>query len=305
MAYPTTIDTPKDDFTNDTVAQDTHPNEHNLVADSIVAIETKVGVDGSAVNTTHDYKLSGVADGDKAVSLTGTETLTNKILTAPKVNLGSDASQDIYKRKADGTLERVPMGNANEVFGVNGAGDSVGYQPISGVTTDEKDAIAGVSGTDPSSTNKFMDELSMSGIVSPYAGATAPTGWLLCDGQAVSRTTYSRLFDIVSTTYGAGDGTTTFNVPNLKGKVPVGLNSAETEFDALGETGGAKTHGLTTAQIPSHTHTIPISAGDTGGSLGTLSGGTGLTRQNTGATGGGEAHNNLQPYITLNYIIKT
>jgi microcystin-dependent protein len=78
-----------------------------------------------------------------------------------------------------------------------------------------------------------------------FAGSTAPTGWLLCDGTAVSRTTYSDLFAITSTTYGVGDGSTTFNLPNLKGRVPVGLDTSQTEFDVLGETGGAKTHTLT------------------------------------------------------------
>jgi microcystin-dependent protein len=90
---------------------------------------------------------------------------------------------------------------------------------------------------------------------------TAPSGYLLCNGDAISRTTYSNLFAVTSTTYGSGDGLTTFNLPNLKGKVPVGFNSSETEFDALGETGGAKTHTLTSTEIPGHTHTTNIGHG--------------------------------------------
>ena len=146
------------------------------------------------------------------------------------------------------------------------------------------------------------------GSVTAFAGSTAPTNFLLCDGSAVSRTTYAELFALISTTYGVGDGTTTFNVPNLKGRMPVGRDSGQTEFDALAETGGAKTHTLTTAQIPSHTHDISVyNAGPFNNSF-IGSGGHGGTFNYTvasGPTGGGAAHNILQPYLVLNYIIKT
>lgn len=88
------------------------------------------------------------------------------------------------------------------------------------------------------------------GTITAYAGSSAPTNWLLCDGAAVSRTTYAALFAVISTTYGAGDGSTTFNLPNIKGKVPVGLDSAQTEFDALNEQGGSKT------STAPHTHAV-------------------------------------------------
>lgn len=94
------------------------------------------------------------------------------------------------------------------------------------------------------------------GTVSAFAGASAPGGWLLCNGAAVSRTTYDALFAVVGTTYGAGDGSTTFNLPNLKGRVPVGLDASQVEFDALGEIGGEKMHTLTTAEMPVHGHGI-------------------------------------------------
>jgi len=112
------------------------------------------------------------------------------------------------------------------------------------------------------------------------------------------------LFAVIGTTYGSGDGTTTFNIPNLKGRVVVGFNSAETEFDALGETGGAKTHTLTTAQIPTHTHQVTASAntGGTGTGWADLTAGSESVTTD-GGTGGGQAHNNLQPYMALNYII--
>ena len=95
------------------------------------------------------------------------------------------------------------------------------------------------------------------GLINPYAGLTAPTGWLICDGASVSRTTYASLFSVISTAYGAGDGSTTFGLPNLKGRLPVGLDSTQTEFDAMGETGGVKSTTLTTSHLPSHTHSTP------------------------------------------------
>lgn len=147
------------------------------------------------------------------------------------------------------------------------------------------------------------------GTLVPYAGASTivPTGWLLCDGTAVSRTTYATLYAIIGTTYGVGDGSTTFNLPDVRGRTIVALKSTDTEFDTLGETGGAKTHTLTTAEVPSHLHTISgVRAGIlwTGGGSRAMDPDVGGT-QNTNSSGGGGAHNNLQPYITLHYIIKT
>lgn len=92
------------------------------------------------------------------------------------------------------------------------------------------------------------------GTIMPYSASAAPAGYLLCDGAAVSRTTYSTLFALIGTDFGVGDGSSTFNVPNLKGKVPVGIDSGQTEFDTRGETGGAKTHTLTSSQMPAHDH---------------------------------------------------
>ncbi len=92
------------------------------------------------------------------------------------------------------------------------------------------------------------------GAMMMWPAAAPPTGYLLCDGAAVSRSTYAALFGVIGTSYGAGDSSTTFNLPNLKGRFPVGLDAGQTEFDALGETGGAKTVTLDVTMIPAHTH---------------------------------------------------
>lgn len=92
------------------------------------------------------------------------------------------------------------------------------------------------------------------GFVQMFAGSTAPSGWLMCDGSAVSRTDYPDLFASIGTNYGAGNGTTTFNLPNLKGKVVAGVDSTQTEFAALGTSGGEKAHKLVVSEMPSHAH---------------------------------------------------
>lgn len=144
------------------------------------------------------------------------------------------------------------------------------------------------------------------GTVVATAAINIPAGWLECEGQAVERSTYADLFAAIGTTYGAGDGTTTFNVPNLKGQIPVGQDTSQTEFDTLGETGGGKEITLTVGQLPSHTHGQRVINSGTAGTAGAqgASGANTTTAGATAAAGSGEAHNNLQPYIVLRYMIK-
>ncbi len=104
---------------------------------------------------------------------------------------------------------------------------------------------------------QIIDEINNNtpvGVIHEYAGVQAPQGYLFCKGQAVNRNTYADLFHVIGTTYGAGDGSTTFNLPNLCGRIPVGIDDADVEFNALGKQGGSKTHTLTAEQMPAHTH---------------------------------------------------
>jgi microcystin-dependent protein len=268
------------------------------------------------------------------------------------------------KIKNSGNTSAVPSTLEHGELGLNYADGKIFYKNNSNVIVEFSGAGGG--GTEMPT-----------GSLTQFAGSTAPAGWLSCDGANVSRTTYAALFAIIGTTYGAGDGSTTFGLPNMKGRIPVGFDSAQTEFDALGETGGAKTHALTSAEMPSHTHTqnahnhtqnahnhtqnahghstdaqgfhahnVGITGSGTSSTShrhegtstfargingGTLLGynfvtdgqgshghnitaatptnnaatatnnATTATNQNTGGNG---AHNNLQPYIVLNYIIK-
>jgi microcystin-dependent protein len=177
------------------------------------------------------------------------------------------------------------------------------------------------------------------GTVLPFAGATAPEGFLLCDGSAVSRTDYADLFAAIGTTHGAGNGSTTFNLPDLRGRVAAGKDNmggtaanritnggSGVAGTTLGAVGGAEMHTLTTAQMPAHGHGVSdpshahaVAAGNAVSGLGvtgraswgdgnffstflTNSVFTGVTIQNAG---GGGAHNNTQPTIILNYVIGT
>ncbi len=166
------------------------------------------------------------------------------------------------------------------------------------------------------------------GSVTAYAGSSAPTGYLLCDGSAVSRTTYAALYAIIGTTYGSGDGSTTFNLPDLKGRVIVGVGTGSgLSTRALGAKGGEESHTQTINEMPSHTHNVydpghyhttyigrddgnnstnpgqapPGDAGATTYGVNTYSAYTGISIYNNG---GGNAFNVMQPYIVLNYIIK-
>lgn len=237
------------------------------------------------------------------------------------------------------------------------------------------------------------------GVVSPFAGAAAPDGWLICNGAAVSRDTYEDLFDVIGTTYGAGDGATTFNLPDLRSRSPIGVGTGTYSFTfastdvntandqitiaanpelvtgrkiqltttgalptglalatdyyvivvdsthiklasslanavagtaiditgagsgtntatgtlsarALGDHGGEESHANTIAEMPSHDHDIYAQIAGSGQ---TRTAGTRYVNSNfntqdsndTTSTGASGKHNNMQPFLALNYIIKT
>jgi len=149
--------------------------------------------------------------------------------------------------------------------------------------------------------------------------ATIPAGWLECGGQAVSRATYSALFLAIGTLYGAGDGSTTFNVPDLRGRTIFGkdnlggtaanrLTTANGGLNGvvLGAVGGGESVTLTSGETPTHNHMYPNYAGVTTGSgitVPAVSGGA-AGAQNTSNYGSGGAHKNIPPAMVTNFIIK-
>jgi microcystin-dependent protein len=151
-----------------------------------------------------------------------------------------------------------------------------------------------------------------SGTLHPWPTDTVPEGYLLCDGVAVSRTIYSALFAVIGTTYGAGNGSTTFNLPDLRGRFPLGKDDMggtsanrviDGQADVLGGFGGTETHTLTVAEMPNHAHSYSV-VSSSGSGMNFNGSGDGPVASNTGSAGSSQAHNNMPPYMTLNYIIK-
>lgn len=139
------------------------------------------------------------------------------------------------------------------------------------------------------------------GTVLPYTNETAPENWLVCDGSELDRTEYNHLFAIIGTTFGEGDGSTTFNLPNIKGRTIVGLDADDTDFNTIGKTLGEKTHTLTVAEMPANNILTTYQGATVDGYL-ARGGYNSSTEYNIG--GQGQEHNNIQPSIVIMYIIK-
>ena len=250
-------------------------------------------------------------------SMTGPLKLSAGSAAAPSLTLASDVETGWYNSAA-GTWTYVTGGTT-----------IMSLSPTGGLITDLIVTNLTVTGSFSVAANRIVGE------VVDYTGSAAPSLWLLAFGQAISRTTYSSLFIVVGTTFGAGDGSTTFNVPDYRGRISVGKDDmggstagritvagCGVNGTTLGAVGGAQTHTLTTAQLSVHSHGISdpghahsydaalVDNGASGGgtrasvnpSISTSSNTTGITISNAGS---GSAHNNVQPIIIINKIIYT
>lgn len=196
--FPTSLDTLANptagELLENAVAGLDHDTQHSNANDAIEALEAKVGVTSSAVTTSHDYKLSEVTSTDKAVGKTATQTLTNKTLTSPILNLSSNATGDIYFRKSDGTLDRLAIGTTGNILDVSAGG--------------VPEWVANPSSTDASTSAKGVTKLSV-------APASASNPIAVGDND-----TRLSIHKNGSTTYDLSTASGTQNIAHGGGRIP-------------------------------------------------------------------------------------
>ncbi len=247
------------------------------------------------------FKFTGLVDGSASTdsATVGQVSALNSTIS----NLGNT-----FVRK-DGTTTMTGTFNAGN-FKITNVGATVSGDPSTNVTT--KGYVDGLLGS-----------AAPSGSIVAFGGAVAPTGWLLCNGQTALRTgTTAALFAVLGTTYGAGDGTTTFNVPNLQGRFPIGAgNGAQKNVSGsgiitggnalaartVGQFGGEEDHVLTVAELATHSHEYRwgTAAGAGPGPDGEAAIGDNLYGAQTGTQGLNTAHNTTPSFVVVSYIIKT
>lgn len=296
---------------------------------------------------THDVEIGRGTSTSTTVSFTKTITLNNSITNnmnenfqTPKITAfdgmpkySADFSmtrtlQQIVNELAIGihTIELHPNSPANpttthgiatiEKFRSNSTTNTNGFSTgtlsnVSGEVYSLKNAF----GTNVPFWETLFPVISVGTIVE-FAGEQAPNGWLMCDGSTKLVSEFKKLYEVIGNRYGPAISGV-FVLPDKRGRVSVGLDVSQIEFDELGKSGGSKTHTLTTEEIPSHTHKnsvftyvdrqkTPATFTNISGSgsnwmttSGQVQGGTAVE-----TTGGGQSHNNIQPYITTNFIIK-
>lgn len=145
------------------------------------------------------------------------------------------------------------------------------------------------------------------GTITAFGGSSAPTGWLICGGSEVSQTTYAALYAVLGVDAFGTDAGGNFFLPDLRGRTVLGVgtgDASDATAHALGEKEGTESHTLSESEMPAHTHTVSGTDAGTGSARFDTSSDSEETTPSTNSTGGGTAHNNLQPSLTLNYIIK-
>jgi microcystin-dependent protein len=262
---------------------------------------------------------------------------------------GSNSRRDLLYIRINDPAHGGPAGRnftLGIVQGTASASPALGALPTSAIPIAEVLVATGTT----SITNAMITDLRLpalmtganpAGVIQPFAGAEAsvPAGWLLCNGQAVNRLTYFGLFRLLGTTYGAGDGSTTFNLPDLRGRTPFGLDNMGGSdagrldvANTLGGSGGEQKHTMTLAEMVQHAHDLShdhpavngagaffylggpdiwrIGSGTPSGTTSPASIGNDTVNLpnftgNTGNQGSSTPFNVMPPYVLVNYLIKT
>jgi microcystin-dependent protein len=260
-------------------------------------------------NTTGGYAITIGAPTGTAVTIPSGVTAT---VFTDGANFYSAQTGSAGNFTVNGTLTATGLTDTGNMS-IGGTLAVTGATTFTGIPSGPT-AATGTNTTQLATTAFVQSNGSPTGVINMWGTVSAPTGWLLCDGSAVSRSTYSALFAVVSTTFGTGDGTTTFNLPNYTNRMPYGTT--------IGSTGGSAD-----AIVVSHTHTATVTDpghhhlgsvynyynGSTGGggyvsgvnqSAVTTDSTTGITVTNASAGVSG-TNANLPPYLGINFIIKT
>ena len=289
------------------------------------------------VNGSSEYNPNVFGSGTKCYldftlinPVSGTVTASAKFGTTASASSGTNGSVK-YFYSSDGHLPTTSSETVTITLSVTDyKGNTYSYSYSTFISTENYifDAFKGTSGTteyqsfaiggiarDFSNSNRYSKGdfdcymrpifYTMAGEIKMWAGDTIPEGWLLCDGSEVSKTDYPELYKAIGDLWGVPNSSSNFKLPNLAGKVPVGYNSADTDFDMVGKTGGKKTHTLTVDEMPAHTHSRNYYSADwcANGTKSGYHGSDAGSARSTGSRGGGKAHNNLQPYAVVKYII--
>lgn len=289
--------------------------------------------------------VHGVGLGNAVVGTGTAQTLTNKDISGSSNTLSnipksavSGLSADLTSLDSAISLTQGDLSSHKSDTTVHGVSGSV-------VGTNNVQTLNNKTLASPAITNPPSNVANPPGTILLWGGSsTPPSGYLYCNGAAVSRTTYAALYNAIGTSYGAGNGSSTFNLPDFAGAVPVGIHTGVGQFNAMGKTGGDRNVTLTTGNLPAHTHSIAhthsgntgassieanfstdtsggsqsisrVAGGDTvdGHYNGLISGSShthsfttsSQSTTTSGSVGSGDSFSVVQPYLVVRFIIKT
>lgn len=244
MAYPTTLDSFTANVDNVDVI---YASDVNELQTAITSLEAKVGADSSAVTTSHDYKLGEVTSTDKAVGKTATQTLTNKTLTSPVVNVGSDATGDMYYRNA-GALTRIPVGTDNQILKLNGTTPNWETETV---TVNASTTVAGI-----------VEEATQSQVDSETG--TGETGARLFVNPSTLSTSSIGVNYIAAESITAGDSLASYFYQSDGG---VSYDSKTLNNSSVSSAGGTQTFALTVGSNSNRILLVYVSVGAASGTV--------------------------------------